>query len=139
MAGVPGVQEDGKISGLARPDVQSSEDVPLHFLRRSQAVNPGVLHSTQHKRRTNLPISFGSLDGIQCYNQKFSPTDLFLPLNVLYEIRIQIEYASFRRLCKGIRHHDTWIHGNAAKLKRNRKTEIGLSNHKIFELSISDR
>jgi hypothetical protein len=45
--GVPGVQEDGKISGLARPDVQSSEDVPLHFLRRSQAVNPGVLHTTQ--------------------------------------------------------------------------------------------
>jgi hypothetical protein len=43
--GVPGVQEDGKISGLARPDVQSSEDVPLHFLRRSQAVNPGVLHT----------------------------------------------------------------------------------------------
>jgi hypothetical protein len=51
--GVPGVQEDGKISGLARPDVQSSEDVPLHFLRRSQAVNPGVLHTTQHKRQTS--------------------------------------------------------------------------------------
>jgi hypothetical protein len=45
--GVPGVQEDGKISGLARPDVQSSKDVPLHFLRGSQAVNPGVLQTTQ--------------------------------------------------------------------------------------------
>jgi hypothetical protein len=51
--GVPGVQEDGKISGLARPDVQSSEDVPFHFLRRSQAVNPGVLHTTQHIRQTS--------------------------------------------------------------------------------------
>jgi hypothetical protein len=51
--GVPGVQEDGKISGLARPDVQSSENVPLHFLRRSQAVNPGVLQTTQHKRQTS--------------------------------------------------------------------------------------
>jgi hypothetical protein len=70
-SGVPGVQEDGKISGLARPDVQSPKDVPLHFLRRSQAVNPGVLHTTQtSKCRTNLPITFGSLDGIRFYKPK---------------------------------------------------------------------
>ncbi len=49
--GVPGVQKDGKISGLARPDVQSPEDVPLHFLWWSQAVNPWVLHKKQHKRQ----------------------------------------------------------------------------------------
>jgi hypothetical protein len=46
--------------------------------------------------------------GSSAINQKFSSTDLFLPLNVFYEFRIQIEYASFRRIFKGIQHHDIW-------------------------------